>query len=153
MWLWPKFVSVLEPRVTSNPGLRPSTFSNPSHFLYVDVCFREWTSISFFPGNKVAHTKVQYLPIHREQQVAEFVILQWYSTAAYPCTLQVNVVQTLKPILYLSTSPAIRHKRSVCSMAGFKMHYRTSAILFFCDNHRGRFSTNVPILEISSSWR
>ena len=31
MWLWPKFVSVLEPRLTTNAGLRISIFSNPSY--------------------------------------------------------------------------------------------------------------------------
>ena len=32
VWLWPKFVSVLEPRVTSNAPLRFSIFSKPSYF-------------------------------------------------------------------------------------------------------------------------
>ena len=32
VWLWPKFVSVLDPRVTSNARLRVSIFSNPSYF-------------------------------------------------------------------------------------------------------------------------
>ena len=31
-WLWSKFVSVLEPRLTSNAGLRISIYSNPSYF-------------------------------------------------------------------------------------------------------------------------
>ena len=61
-------MSVLEPRVTSNMRLGFSILSNPSYF-----CMRNFVSgnkaqftYSFIAGNKVSHTKVQYLPRYRE---------------------------------------------------------------------------------------
>ena len=40
-WLWPKFVSVLEPRVTSNARLGFSIFSKPSYFCIWNFVFAD----------------------------------------------------------------------------------------------------------------
>ena len=65
----------------------------------------------------------------QRSKVSEFAILQWYSTSCISTYFTGQRSPNNKK--YLSTSPAIRRKRSVCPMAGFKMHNRTSVILNF----------------------
>ena len=135
----------------------------------MELCFREETSISYIPGNKVPHTKVQYLPIYREKKSPNLPMVQYHCTslwevhwavhgtkfsrpqvrrpcthvvlnlAVYPCTLQVSVVQTTKTLFINKSRTIIRRKRSVCSRDGFKMPYRTTVILIFWQPRRPVF--------------
>ena len=80
MRLCSKFKSVLEPRVTSNPGLGCSIFSNPSHFCMWNFFFRWINQKWLHPPKQSCTYKIAILAEIQSSQIAQFELLQWYST-------------------------------------------------------------------------
>ena len=90
MWLWPKFVSMLESRVTKMRDFAFPYFFNPSYFFYSNFFSGDKAHDIFIHQRRVAHTK-SYTRRYIEKQYRTISFLQWYSTRKHYVQLRAKI--------------------------------------------------------------